>query len=160
MVSCHCHLMGKSETVVMVTDDQIRDFVKKPSRLQDFVREAIALIRDPRCCHLFDWWAIIHYAITDGVPNAPLPLGAIRRGDVQYSKEPAHALYTATVKALAEKLKEITDSSVKKTLDARDMKTMVYPGRYWVSPQLAAGGEFLGELHGFREFANRAASQN
>jgi hypothetical protein len=91
--------MGISMSVIMVTDDEIRDFVEHPDRLEELLNRTIPY-HGPDECYLLSYWRALERFV---------PPGTFSGGDVTYSEglsDPPHALYSSTTKALAKVLSE------------------------------------------------------
>jgi hypothetical protein len=157
--------MGISMSVLMITDDQIRDFSQSPSRLEDLLNRTIPFVSKD-LCYLADFWDGLHYVLTAGPDGAEVLLGVLKRGDVKYSKglsDPAHAIYSATVRALAEELQGLSESRLRARFDPRKMlEACVYPGRMWVFPDLADDTfrDLMSYFRRLRDFATEATREN
>ena len=157
--------MGISMSAVMTTDDQIRDFRQNPSRLEDLLNRTIPF-ESKDVCYLADFWDALHYVLTEGADGSELPLCVLKRGDVKYSEglsDPAHAIYSATVRALAGELRGLSESTLRERCDPRKMfEARVYPRRLWVSPDLADDTfrELMSYFRALRDFATEAAREN
>ena len=120
--------MGKSLSVLMITDEQIQDFV-----------------------------------LTRGKGGAALPMGALKQGDVHYVKglsDPAHAISSATTKALTAELQSLPEPSLRERFDPPKMlEAGVYTGRLWRPPADGSFNELMGYFRRFRDFATEAAKE-
>ena len=156
--------MGISVSAVMATDEQIREFRENPSRLEDLLNRTIPSGGE-EVCYLGDFWDALHYVLTEGGDRSELPLCVLKRGDVRYSKglsDPAHAVYSATVRALAGELQGLSESILRERFDLPKMlEARVYPGRLWVFPDLADDTfrELMSYFRGLRDFATEAARE-
>ena len=128
--------MGISMRVLMMTDGQIQDLDQDPSRLEDMLNGA-ELHAIEGHCHLTDSWGALHYVLTGGVGEGELPLGAVMKGDVDLSKglaDPAHAIYSATARALSRELLRLSEPTLQERFDPQKMfEARVSPHRGWAA---------------------------
>ena len=110
--------MGISLSVLMATDDQIRDFRAQPSRLEDLLNRTIPYTTED-CCYLADCWHGLHYLLTGEVKGGELPWCALRRGEVTFTglSDPTHAIYSKTAKAFARELSKLSESTLRNRFD-------------------------------------------
>jgi hypothetical protein len=148
--------MGISMRALRITDDEIRDFKKRPRKLEALRNRKIPDFKSNDCCDLHDFWCGIHFVLTRGPGGGALPWGALRVGDVMYTKDvsdPAHAIYSATAGALVQQIDALSDSTA--MLDAG-----VYPGRLWLPPAEGSFNDLKGYLRSLRDFARAAVAEN
>lgn len=113
--------MGISMCVLEFTDEEIRDFKENTRQLEDLLNGAIVYDRVP-CYRLFTfWYGIHHYLLTMEADREDLPLCALSRGDVEFAglSDHAHAIYSATAKALAKELTELSEATLRERFEAR-----------------------------------------
>ncbi len=150
--------MGKSVSVVMATDEQMREFMADP-RTMHHSRILIPLALD--ACYLADHWDILHYLLTHGPQGAASPLGAIKHGDLEFRDEDSqHGITSATTKALSAALSALSSADLDERYDPGDMsEKSIYPGRFWVNARASDGisAETSGYFNRLRDFAARAA---
>jgi hypothetical protein len=160
-------VVGISVSVVMATDAEIDVFSKSPSGLEALLDRLIPSICADKC-YLADHWDWLHVLLTGQRYTAELPLGAIKSGDVMFTglTDHAHAIYSATAKALLAELQKLSESTLWARLrqQAGPGAGSIYPGRYWrVRPSDEDRGEFIDLMHYFerlRDFAGEAVRQN
>ncbi|MCP4604442.1 MAG: DUF1877 family protein [Proteobacteria bacterium] len=167
--------MGISISVLMATDDQIREFKAEPSRLENLLDRTISRDSDD-LCRLLDYWDALHFMLTDQGRNTELPLAALKTGEVSYSdlSDPAHAIYSGTTKAFSRCLQELASSTLRQRFDLSKMadggarvRTM-YPSPRGILGRIWANGSYTDEtfeelmtfLRDLREFVVQAAEQN
>ena len=112
--------MGISISVLMATDDQIRNFIAQPSLLENLLNRTISYhYVSEDCCYLANSWHGLHYLLTGEVNGGELPLCALRRGEVRFTgvSDPTHAIYSKTAKAFARELSELSESKIRERFD-------------------------------------------
>jgi hypothetical protein len=156
--------------VTMVTDEQIRDFNKEASRLDELLKTTFHRYED--YCYLTDYWDGIHYLLTGAAENSELPLSALKKGDVAFSNdvdfskrypESTHVIYSSTVKTLAAELYHLTESTLRQRFDKpRMLELNVYPGRLWLFPDREDSSfrELMFYYSRLRDIVAKAAQQN
>ncbi len=155
--------MGISTCVIFVTDEQIQAFKKRPRDAEDLFIGCINFDEE-KGCHLHDYWDGLNYLLTGEADEGDLPLGAIKRGDVTYPED-MYAIYHATTKALAQELNTLSERDLRERFDLEKMSKAasggraLYPGRYWLFPELADDTfrDLMSYFRGLRDFTERAA---
>ena len=155
--------MGISMCVLSVRDEQIVDFIKRPSDAEDLFIGCINFDEE-ECCHLHDYWDGLNYLLTGEAGGGDLPLGAIKRGDVAYPGA-VHAIYHTTTAALAQELITLSEPELRERFDPARMSKAakrgraVYPGRLWLFPGLADDTfrDLMSYFGSLRDFTARAA---
>ncbi len=166
--------MGISISVLMASDDQIRDFIAQPSRLEDLLNSTIPYTTED-CCYLANCWHGLHYLLTGEITGGDLPLCALRRGEVTFAglSDPTHAIYSKTAEAFAGELSKLSEAILRKRFDPLKVPGPGRGGR----PILPAPGEdryrelllnsaegtfreLLTYFSGLRDFSLRAAEKN
>jgi Domain of unknown function (DUF1877) len=151
--------MGIKMSVLMVTDEQIYNFIQYPQALETLLNETIPSLSEENC-FLSDYWDALHYILTPEINQTELPLAALKKGDVYYSdglSDPAHAIYTKTTKDLAEELKKLSRSELTERCNlGRTIKHHVYRNRYATGDE----EELLDYFGTLRNFVNKAVIEN
>jgi hypothetical protein len=93
--------MGISMSAIMVTDDEIHNFIEHPERLEELLNRIIPRHGPDECYLLGSWRRLEPF----------LPQGTFSIGDVEYSEglsDATHALYSSTTKTLATRISELS----------------------------------------------------
>ncbi|MFQ5572415.1 MAG: hypothetical protein ACE5G0_22300, partial [Rhodothermales bacterium] len=167
-------VVGISMSVMMVTDEQIRDFEKHPDRADDLCNRLIPYGDEDACCRLFGWWRSIHDVLTEGRDASDLPFCVLHRGEVTFNpvSDPTWAIYSPTAKALAEALQPLSESQLRELCAsqgerykleierAKERGATAYqgvdPDALWVSHFR----ELMQYVFNFRDFAVEAARRH
>ena len=160
--------MGISISLLMASDDQIRDFIAQPNLLEDLLNHTIPNATEDYCC-LANLWHGLHYLLTGEVRGGELPMCALRRGEVRFSgvSDPTHAIYSNTAQAFATELSKLSEAILKERFDprkvpnaGRDGRTVVHDPPLFPALSDLYFRELMTYFSGLRDFCLRTANRD
>jgi Domain of unknown function (DUF1877) len=157
--------MGIKMSILKVSDEQIHNFIKHPNQLENLLNKTISSLSKENC-FLSDFWDGLHYLLTAEMDNNELPLSALKKGDVYYSKglsDPAHAIYNVTTRNFAKELNRLSESKLRERHNPQKiLEAQVYPGRLWLFPNYYDDtfSELLGNFLSLRNFTIEAVKED
>ena len=156
--------MGISTSVLMASDEQIREFQINPEKREVFLTNIIGYFHMDKC-YLANQAGRISALIVIETDNENPAFNALRSGDVKYkdASDPTHAIFSATVREVATALGGILESPKSKYDDPRKRSALFDRLRKnWVFRNSSDMDfdELLTYFNRLREFVMDAAEKN
>ena len=144
--------MGISMAVLATPDAELRQFSKAPGRLELMLNRVIGG-RGEGMVSLENRWKWAHALLAETPRDPHLPMGLLMVGDIAWEglSDPAHGVYSPTVRAFVDQLEGVSDPILR-----RRFANAIEDG---FLRRTSAFSEAAGALSVLRSYAERAASR-